>query len=176
MGLKLGLHIFSYQINGELLSLIEESPVKECDIAVQLEFTKRENVFELGFNLSGTVDVDCDRCNDLLKLPIEDRYKILVKFKALRESSQPDDDPDIIFIDKNETHLNIAELIYEFLILSMPIYKVHPDDEDGNSTCNQAVMEWLEGDDSDEGFGEEDEDDTFNDPRWEALRKLKQKK
>lgn len=174
VGLKLGLHIFTYQVDGELLSLVEESPISECDIAVQLEFVKRESVFELGFNLSGTVDSDCDRCNDTLKLSIEDRFKVLIKFKSPRFNQNENDDPDIIFIERNETHLNVGNLIYEFLILSMPMYKIHEEDENGNSTCNPAIMQWLEGDIEEDN--NEEAENEISDPRWEALRKLKEKK
>ncbi len=181
VGLKLGLHIFSYNVNSDLLSEIEESPINECDVEVQLEFLKRENVFELGFNFSGNITTECDRCNDVLLLPIEDRFKILVKFKPLRAFQNLNDDPDIMYIDRNETHLNVAELIYEFLILSMPMYKVHTTNEDGTSNCNPAIMEWLQTDN--ELLEDEASDDLpleneeeINDPRWEALRKLKEKK
>ena len=56
--------------------------------------------------------------------------------------------------------------IYETICLALPHRIVHPDDENGNSTCNPEVLKKLESMSQTEKPQEIDE-------RWAALKDLK---
>ena len=60
----------------------------------------------------------------------------------------------------------MSSLIYEYIILSLPIHRVHQD----VSECNQEVIKYLEN--SANNIVEEDEE---IDPRWKCLEELKEK-
>ena len=61
----------------------------------------------------------------------------------------------------------LYEVITEFICISLPIRQVHPEDENGNLTCNPEMLMKL-----DEYLVEEDEDEEEIDPRWDDLNKL----
>lgn len=163
VGLKLGKHAFHYNIEKDFFELYENAPIARAEIQVNLEFVKKENIFDLGFNLSGWVNVECDRCAENFDLDIEDRFQVFVKYKSERMVDKPTNDPDVVFISRNDTTINLADLIYEFTVLSIPMHKTHPDDENGEPLCNPDILDRLHS-------GGDDED---VDPRWSALSKLK---
>jgi uncharacterized metal-binding protein YceD (DUF177 family) len=92
--------------------------------------------------------------------PVVCENRILVKFGKNIEDS----DPDIITLPVDEHELDLKQHIYEFILLDLPIKRVHPDDNDGNSTCDPVMLKKLE-----ELIVE---DEIENDPRWDELKKL----
>ncbi len=167
-GLKLGEHEFNYSIDETFFAMFESSPVQSGDLSVELLFDKkRETFFELSFRINGTVKADCDRCLSTFDLFIEGEHKILVKADD-SEADSDVDEPDIMYINLSTNHLNIAQDLYELILVSIPYRKVHPLDEEGNSTCNPDMLKHLNSHLADE--------ETKVDPRWKALEELKKKK
>jgi uncharacterized metal-binding protein YceD (DUF177 family) len=112
------------------------------------------------FDLKGTVRVQCDRCLEMYDQPIKSKERIFVR---LGEKEFTDGD-DLIWVSTNDYQLNVSQLIYEFICLAIPIKKVHPDDEDGNTTCDPEMIGKLNKYIIREG--------ELNNPAWDDLRKL----
>jgi uncharacterized metal-binding protein YceD (DUF177 family) len=55
-----------------------------------------------------------------------------------------EEDPDIYYIDRNESHFSVASWIYEFITLSFPLQHICKLNEKGESTCNQKALAELE--------------------------------
>ena len=91
------------------------------------------------FDIQGTVNVQCDRCLEMFDQSIKSQDRIFIKFG---EKEYFDGD-DVIWVGANDYQLNVAQLIYEFIGLAIPIKNNHPDDEDGNSTCDPEMIEKL---------------------------------
>ena len=141
VGLKSGVHHFKYEIDNSFFQNFKESLVTSCKAQVDLSFDKTETFFLLDFQIDATVNVICDRCGELFDLVINNDQRLIVKFGENIEGKEAED--EVIFISRNESHLNVAQLIYEFINLSVPLHKVHPD-KNGESTCNKEVMKKLE--------------------------------
>ena len=75
-----------------------------------------------------------------------------------------EEDPDIISLTADEHELDLQQLLFEYIHLALPIKRVHPDDSEGNSTCDPVMLKKLN-----ELLVEKDDE---NDPRWDELRKL----
>ena len=80
-----------------------------------------------------------DRCLGEFDQPVENHARVIIKFGEEEEESD-----EIIVIPESETQINVAQLIYEFIALAVPIRHVHPDDENGNSTCDPNMIKKLE--------------------------------
>jgi uncharacterized protein len=74
-----------------------------------------------------------------------------------------EEDDEIQVIPEGETHFDVSPFIYEYIHLLLPIRKVHPEDENGESRCNGEVVGRLDAPLA----------DPEPDPRWEALKKLR---
>ena len=52
------------------------------------------------------------------------------------EKAEMEDTDEIIFVKEEDGHIDISQLIYETIILSIPSKIEHKLDENGNKTCN----------------------------------------
>lgn len=147
-GLKPGLHDYKYEINDRVLAELgyEHPDFENLDTVIDLRFEKENSFFLLNFAIHGNADVACDRCGDSFPLQIWDEYKLVVKLtdtaeKAIEMSEH--EEGDVVFIPRSETVINIFEWVYEFIMLSLPIQKIHPVLADGSSGCNPEALKLL---------------------------------
>jgi len=159
-GLSQGKHVFEYDIDGKFFSEFDGGVVEEGNVKVLLTLEKQSALLILWFDIEGTVRVQCDRCLEMYDQPVKGKDRIFVKFGE-KEFSNGD---DVIWVSVNDYQINVAQLIYEFVCLAVPIKKVHPDDEEGNSTCDPLMIERLN-----KYILREDE--VIN-PVWNDLKKL----
>jgi uncharacterized protein len=159
-GLKEGRHKFDFEIDDKFFESFEESEIKEGSLRADIEIEKRSSHMDILIKISGEVKICCDRCLEMFFYPLGCENRLLVKFgKKIGE-----EDPDIISLTADEHELDLQQLLYEYIHLALPIKRVHPDDADGNSTCDPEMLKKL----NELKVEEENE----NDPRWDELRKL----
>ena len=48
-----------------------------------------------------------------------------------------EDDPDVYYISRGESHIDVANWIYEFINLSIPMQRMCGPDEIGGPSCNK---------------------------------------
>jgi len=159
-GLKEGHHTIDFEIDKKFFEQFEESEVKEDSLIANVEIDKRSTHLDMIIRISGSVRINCDRCLEPYLQPIQSENRLLVKFGKSIE----DIDPDIISVAADEHELDLQQHLYEFIMLAIPIKRVHPADKKGNSTCDPVMLKKLE-----ELIIEEEK---VNDPRWDELKKL----
>ncbi|MDE7092977.1 MAG: DUF177 domain-containing protein [Muribaculaceae bacterium] len=155
---------------------MENTDVRDADVNVVLTLVYNGNFYDLTFDVTGTVTLLCDRCLDNLDVPIEAQYHVVVKFGE----SYDDSSDEMLVIPESDNYLNVAYLIYDTVMLAIPIKHVHP-----LGKCNRAMSALLRkhrsqsGDDDLENqlIDEMDDMDADQpepaaDPRWDALKKL----
>jgi uncharacterized metal-binding protein YceD (DUF177 family) len=57
--------------------------------------------------------------------------------------NEEEESPDVFYISRTESHLNVKNWIYEFINLSIPLQKMCKEDEMGGSHCNKDVLARL---------------------------------
>jgi uncharacterized protein len=159
-GLKEGRHTIDIEIDNKFFERFEESEIKEGSLIADIELEKRSTHIDLFIRISGKVKVTCDRCLEMFFYPLECENRLLVKLGKKIEDS----DPDIISLTGDDHELDLQQHFYDYIHLALPIRRVHPDDENGKSTCDPVMLKKL----SELIIDEENE----NDPRWDELRKL----
>ena len=139
-GLAVGNHQFEFVIGDKFFERIDFSEIDHGDIQVLVDLDRQERMLVFDIRMDGKVIVDCDRCLDPLELIIQKNEKLFVKFgeEYLEESD------DVIVIKETDYQFNLAQYLYEFIVLSLPYQRVHPDDKDGKSTCNPEILSKLE--------------------------------
>ena len=162
-GLKEGKHLFDFSADDRFFAGFEESEIEKGSVNIQVELEKRTTYLRLTFMLEGEVELICDRCLEAYLQPIESRNLMLVKFSE----TETDDGDEVIYIHPGAHQVEVAKLIYEFIILSIPIRHVHPDGQDGKSLCNQEMLKKLD----DYKATDVPENDPI-DPRWNDLKKI----
>ena len=155
-GLGDGVHEFDFQIDNDFFAAFEASPIQTGQIHSHTTLDKRPDMMVLTFENKGTVRTSCDRCLEDFDLPIENTDSLIVKF-----SDEPSDDPDVVHLPKGTKSINVAEYIYEFIVLAIPMIKTHDlADED----CDEEMLNYLDIQE------EEAEDNEPENPIWGALK------
>jgi uncharacterized metal-binding protein YceD (DUF177 family) len=162
-GLKEGKHLFDFSADHRFFAGFEESEIEKGSVSIQVELEKRTTYLRLKFMLKGEVELICDRCLESYLQPIESINLMLVKFSE----TETDDGDEVIYIHPGAHQVEVAKLIYEFIILSIPIRHVHPDGEDGKSLCDQEMLQKL-----DEYKATDVPEIDPKDPRWNDLKKI----
>jgi len=121
---------------------------------------KSSSHLDLDIKISGKVRICCDRCLEIFDQPVESDNRLLVKFGNISDDS----DPEIITIPPDDNELDLKQYFYEFIHLSLPIRRIHPDDAKGISTCDPVMLQKLK-----ELLVEKEKGE---DPRWDELKKL----
>lgn len=167
IGLKDGSHQFEYVIDKAFFEFFEYEDFYSSKVNVQLDFLKKPTMFELDFHVSGEVEVACDVTNELYFQPIENELNLIVKFG----DEFNDENEELLVIPHGEFKLNVAQYIYEAIVLAVPIKKVHPGVEDG--TLESEVLERLKEYELSEGVEEiKSVEETETDPRWDKLKNI----
>ncbi len=143
-GLKPGVHVFQYELNDRFMDEYEaERDFKDLDAQVTLKFDKKNNFFLCHFDIDGSVTVPCDRCGDDFKLRLWDEFDLLIKLTGTEDAEEIEEDADVVFIPRSETVIDISNWVYEFVLLSIPLQRVHPDKADGTPGCNPEALKLL---------------------------------
>lgn len=171
IGLKEGMHQFEYRIDKQFFDFFEYDEFNNSNVKVDISFLKKSTIFELNFSLSGTVEVACDVTNELFDQPIQSQMELIVKFG----NEYNDENEELLIIPHSEFKINIAQYIYEAIVLGVPLKRIHPGVEDG--TLKSEVLEKLkelEVKDLDEDLEEDNNKEI--DPRWNKLKEYTNRK
>ncbi|MCB0381879.1 MAG: DUF177 domain-containing protein [Psychroserpens sp.] len=165
VGLKIGKHHFDYQIDKKFFEHFEYDDFNDVDVKTELIFEKKTTLLELHFRVSGFVNVNCDLTNEPYNQDINGEFVLVVKFG----DEYNDDFEDIVILPHGEYEINVAQYIYELIILSTPAKRIHPGVEDG--TLDSDILKKLE-ELSPKDLEEKEENTEEIDPRWNTLKKL----
>lgn len=144
VGLVPGLHEFEYRIEDKFFVDFGTQDFSNCDTHVRLKLDKHQGFLQMHFDIDGKVDTICDRCGNPLTIKLWDEFDLIVKLvDNPDEMNSNEEDPDIYYIDRNESHFSVASWIYEFINLSIPLQHICEVNEKGESGCNQKVIDEL---------------------------------
>ena len=138
-GLGLGKHLYHFDIDGKFFTEFEYTEIEQASINVELTLDKQERMLVLDFVISGSINVMCDRCLDNFDFVIDKQERLIVK---LGDAWKEEND-DILIIPESEHQIDISSYLYEYIILMLPIKKIHPEDEEGNTKCNPEIIKRL---------------------------------
>ncbi len=158
-GLKEGNHVFDYHIADSFFEHFENTLVDQADVNVRVTLEKRSSFMSVILDLKGTVLLTCDRCLEMYNQPVQNKAQFWIKFGENRE-----EEDDVIWLPPEDYQINVAQIIYEYIILSVPLKHVHPSNEEGKSSCNPEMLKKIE------EYSRPHEDKS--DGRWEQLKNL----
>ncbi len=170
-----GTHQFEYHIGETFFTNMENTDIHGADLNVVLTVNYTADRYLLTFDIKGEVILMCDRCLDDLHYPIEASYRMTVEYG---DDYNADSD-ELLIIPNSDNYLNVAYMIYDTIVLAIPMKHVHP-----MGKCNRQMSAILrkhranralddDGELEEELIGSIDEiepDDTPADPRWDALK------
>ncbi len=164
--LPLGTSEFEFHLDNAFFALIGEEEIQKGDLKAVVTVNKNDKESALHFTIDGKVVVICDRCLEEMQQPITTSADLIVRFG--KEFS--DDGDNIVIVPEDPGAINVSWFLYEFTVLAIPVKHVHPYgfcNKEMTSKLSQHLVE--DAPDEDTSFG----DDGMSDPRWNALRNLR---
>ena len=163
-------HEFEFDSVNAFFKNFEQSLIEEGSFNVKLTLDKSETMMTLYFHITGQVQLTCDRTLEPFDYPLNIKQKLILKFGEEDEVLTD----EIEIIKKDTQQINVAQYIYEYIGLAIPMKKLHPklakghyeETEDGILVYSSATTP------------EDDTPDTPNsdepvDPRWQILKNLR---
>ena len=161
-GLKQGRHHFEYQIDQTFFEAFEYDEFRACSVKVDATLDKMSTMMEMAIEVNGHVNLLCDISGEPFDQPLSGNLELVIKFGE--EFNNEDD--EILILPHGAHEFNIAQYLYELIVLSVPSKRIHPGVEDG-SLQSEALKKLKELHPKE---GKETSEET--DPRWDALRDL----
>lgn len=159
--LREGKNPYQWKLDGAYFDARPHSLIRDGQLEVNLEVEKNGQVLDFKFNMIGQIRYSCDRCTELIYIPVHNQTGLIVKLTE--EGGQSDD--QVIFLGKHDNEVDVEELVYDLIHTSLPM-KVTCEIEGAEKACNEDILKAL---DKNTNPAEE------TDERWEALKKLKNK-
>jgi uncharacterized metal-binding protein YceD (DUF177 family) len=156
-GLGLGEHKYHYKIESDFFAAFENTEFEQASIDVELTLEKQERMLILNFDIKGNINVMCDRCLENFDYPLDGKERLIVKLGQAWE----EENEEVLVISEYEHQLDISGYLYDFIILMLPIRKIHPEDDNGKSDCNPEMLKKIE-----------DHTEHKPDSRWDSLKGL----
>lgn len=175
---KEGRHEIDFEIGDSFFQNFEDNEiVQKGRLTTRVIMDKGANVIELTFLIKGTVQLTCDRSLEVFDHPLEISEKMIYKYG----SEEQEIDENVYMITRDTPSINVAQLIYEYILLALPAKKIHPeyrnelDDEEFEADGGYVYIDDELENEPEEESPESETEVKPVDPRWEQLMKLKNK-
>lgn len=167
-GLKPGRYGYSFSLDGTFFEGFENEDLRSGKVDFEVILERRESMLLLNFAFHGVVDTICDRCLGDLEWPVEGEELLCVKFSDTNSS----EDENVLFLPEGACQIDLAQWMYEYVAVRLPIQKVHPE-----GSCNPEMLKYLKAEteldaDGAEEYSESGIGEGESDPRWDALKQL----
>lgn len=167
VGLKQGVHEFNYELNDEFFKEKGAADTGHIEANVKLMLEKNQGFMMLKFIVGGKAEVLCDRCGNPNTADLWDEFNVVVKLvEDPEQMNEQEEDADVFYISRTESHLDVSDWLYEFTLLSIPTQHVCGENEKGESLCNKEVLRKLE--------EMKANDDHNSNSIWKGLEKFKE--
>lgn len=125
---------------------MENDEVAGADIAVHLDMEKKNDAFRLSFSCRGEMSIPCDRCLEPMDHHVDTAYTLTVRYG----DDYDEVSDDLLVIPWSDAALDVSGIIYDTVMLTVPLRHVHPD-----GGCDQEMAAML----GRHSSGQEDEEE-----------------
>ena len=165
-GLNPGVHQYKFEVDRLFFSQFDGSPIEAGNFEVKLNLDKRPEMLVLDFDFSGKIATKCDRCLADIQLPLSGDNQTVVKF-----AEQESENDEVIVLPWDTPELNVASLIFENIVLALPLITVYDCEEDEEPPCDFEMLDYLDDEESlpatEDAGGEAQDGDSI----WSELKK-----
>lgn len=191
-------YVHEFEGDSQFFAEFEQDEIEKGSFEAKVTLDKSETMIQLLYEIEAVVELTCDKSLELFDYPISIHKKMILKFADRTEEITD----ELMLIDRNVQQVNVAQDIFDFIFLEIPIKRLHPrfvqeenlfddfDEDDEDWDDDDLLWEDEEGEivyttggeddeeeeeeefEEDEESSEEDSDAPI-DPRWAILKNLK---
>ncbi|MCF0176385.1 MAG: DUF177 domain-containing protein [Bacteroidales bacterium] len=135
-GFASGEQKFSWRVGKEFFGSFDNTEILDASIDADVSARKAADRILVDCSLRGEVTVECDRCLEDLQIPVDEEVRLKLVFAE--ESADEDDGREAVEVRSTDTAFDMAQTIYDYVCLSLPIQRFHKD-----GGCNPEVMDRI---------------------------------
>lgn len=163
-----GVHEYQFEIGKEFFEMFDGDLVENGQLNAVVSLNKSDSMIQVDFNIEGSLELECDRSLEKFDFPIHIDQNMIYKYgEEDKELSE-----DVFVIEKNTQTLNVAGIMHEFIGLEIPMKKLHPKFQEEEDEDDESEGSMIYTSEAEEDIEQKEED---IDPRWAALKNLKNK-
>ena len=154
-GLTAGKNEFFLHAGKEFFDSFENEEIFNADLQIRILVEKSGRYIGVDCDIEGYLTVECDRCLDMLDMPIDVQVRLSVKFGEQEDSEMSQDaEREVIFVKNDDAQLDMSQIVYDYACLALPMQRTH---EEGD--CNPDTMKYYGNAESEEIVSD---DETVN--------------
>lgn len=134
-----GTHLFEFELTDEFFALFPGSEAEKARVAVRVQLIKQERQLQFDIHLEGIVILPCDRCLEEYEQPVRGDYTLYGKFGH----GNNEEEYDVVWLPWESYQFDLSQYLFEYVILSLPMRKVHPDLPGRKPGCSQEMLNLL---------------------------------
>lgn len=162
-GLEDKNHEYEFEGADAFFKEFEQDIIEGGRFKVKVLLEKNATFIRLNLDITSQLRLQCDRSLDIFEEEFSSREMHIFKFGST--AAEMSEDLEVIPFGTHK--INIANLLFDYILLQVPMKKLHPKFRAEN-TPEEGTLVYK-----DPGFSEEKEE--IQDPRWAALINLKNK-
>ena len=159
---------YQYTFSGDdtFFAAFEQDWVEKGAFKVTVDLTKSALMIQVQLQITGSIELTCDRSLERFDSPIAVNEKLIFKYSDHNE----DMGDNLFLLDRKEPKLDLSQDIFDFIALEVPMKKLHPKflAAGMDTETDEFIYTTDRADASPSQSAEE-----ATDPRWAALQKLK---
>ena len=164
-------YLHEFEGNDDFFEALDQELIQKGNFKATVVLNKNETMIQMMYKITGSVELTCDRSLDLFDFPVDITQKMILKFSDHNEEITE----ELVLIDRNTQYINVAQDIFDFIGLQIPIKKLHPrfikDEVTYDSLMRKFEDEYIDEDDLDNDddldFGDDDDNFESNDEESE---------
>lgn len=136
--LKSGVSAWSWDVFEEFFRSFDNEIISSADLRVSGKAAKTGASVEVDLDIEGEVTLPCDRCLEDVVMDIDTKARLKVRYGAPSAEDDEEDGREVVWIPAGECELDLAQVIYDYVLLDLPLKCCHRDGE-----CNPEVVRHL---------------------------------
>ncbi len=131
--LGLGKHRLHYDIDKDFFKEYDYSEFEKFNLSVDLDLEINRTFVLAQMYIKGTVNIICDRCGEFYDQKIN--HNVFLMFRISDENIEEENYDEVVYVKDTDESIDIKKILYDYIILSIPMHHTHPDDQYGNPGC-----------------------------------------
>ena len=138
-GLTAGKNEFFIHAGKEFFDSFENEEIFDADLQIRILVEKSGRYIGVDCDIEGDLTVECDRCLDMVDMPVDVQVRLSVKFGEQEDSEiSQDAEREVIFVKNDDAQLDMSQIVYDYACLALPMQRTH---EVGG--CNPDAMKYY---------------------------------
>ena len=130
---------FRWEADTEFFQQFDNQEFLFAAITVDAAAVKAADSIDVDLDVRGTVTVKCDRCLGDLELGVEAHPRLSIRLDPDADLQGTETgEREMIFPQSSDSSADLRQVIYDYVCLSLPMHRVHPEGE-----CDPDTVRFL---------------------------------